>query len=70
MASTSIILPVLVIGAARLGLISPSSRLDWLTSLVCPVMLIPMLFRLDLYTGHHHSHHSHHMEESMDHSTM
>jgi hypothetical protein len=56
MASTSIILPILLIGAAWLGIIPESNRLEWLTRLACPVMLIPMLFRLDLYTGHHASH--------------
>lgn len=56
MASTSIILPILLIGAAWLGIIPDSSRLEWLKRLVCPVMLIPMLFRLDLYTVHHANH--------------
>jgi hypothetical protein len=59
MASTSIILPILLINAAWLGIIPESSRLDWLTKLACPVMLIPMLFRLDLYSGHHTSHSRH-----------
>jgi hypothetical protein len=56
MASTSIILPILLIGAAWLSIIPESSRLEWLTIFACPVMLVPMLFRLDLYTGHHAGH--------------
>jgi Ca2+/Na+ antiporter len=58
MASTSIILATLLIGASSLGIIPESSRLDLLKILACPVMLIPMLLRLDLYTGHHASHQS------------
>src|SRR5919108_4887204 len=52
MASTSIILPILLIGAGWLGIVPEGSRLTLLKILACPVMLIPMLFRLDLYTGH------------------
>jgi hypothetical protein len=59
MASTSIILAILLIGAAWLGFLSKSSMLEWLRSLACPVMLAPMLFRLDLYTGHHTGHEQH-----------
>ena len=71
MASTSIILPILLIGAAWLGIIPESSRLILLKIFACPVMLIPMLFRLDLYTLHHESHqhqaHEHRADEHADH---
>jgi hypothetical protein len=33
-----------------------ASMLVWLKRLACPVMLIPMLYRLDLYTVHHANH--------------
>ena len=66
MASTSVILSILLIGAAWLGIITESSRLEWLTRLACPVMLIPMLFRLDVYTGHHHAGHAAHQAHSAD----
>ena len=56
MASTSIILSILLIVAAALNIIPKESQLDLLKKLVCPAMLIPMLFRLDLYTSHHADH--------------
>jgi hypothetical protein len=57
MAAVPIVLGVLLIGLAWLGIVPKSSLIEWLTRLVCPVMLIPMLFRLDLYTGRkgHHA---------------
>ena len=61
MSSTSIILAVLLIGAAWLGVIPKSDMLEWIKILACPVMLIPMLLRLDHYTGRmDHSIHSMH----------
>jgi hypothetical protein len=51
MAAVPIVLGVLLIGLAWLGIVPKSSLIEWLTRLVCPAMLIPMLFRLDLYTG-------------------
>lgn len=56
MSTTSIILAILLIGAYWLGVISQSGMLEWIKALACPVMLIPMMFRLDLYTGSHASH--------------
>jgi hypothetical protein len=57
MASTTMVVGVLLIGLAWLGIVPRSSLLEWLTGLACPVMLIPMLLRLDLYTGRkgHHA---------------
>jgi hypothetical protein len=57
MAAAPIVLGILLIGLAWLGIVPKSSVFGWLTGLACPVMLIPMLLRLDLYTGrmgHHH----------------
>ena len=70
MASTSIILVILLIGAAWLGIISRSSQLELLKRFACAVMLIPMLFRLDLYTGHHagHQHGAHAAHPADEHS--
>jgi hypothetical protein len=61
MASTSVILALVLIGVSGLGFLSTSSMFEWLRALACPVMLVPMLLRLDLYTGHHagHSHQAH-----------
>jgi hypothetical protein len=59
MSSTSIMLAILLIGAAWLGVIPKSGMLEWMTSLACPVMIIPMLFRLDLYTADHAAHARH-----------
>jgi hypothetical protein len=57
MAAAPIVLGVLLIGLAWLGIVPKSNLIEWLTRLVCPVMLIPMVFRLDLYTGRkdHHA---------------
>ncbi len=51
MAAAPIVLGVLLIGLAWLGIVPKSSLIEWLARLACPVMLIPMLLRLDLYTG-------------------
>ena len=51
MAAAPIALAVLLIGLAWLGIVPKSSLIEWLTRLACPAMLIPMLLRLDLYTG-------------------
>jgi hypothetical protein len=59
MASTSVILVILLIGAAGLGAIPESAQVPLLKKLACPVMLIPMLLRLDLYTMHHGKHDRH-----------
>jgi len=56
MSGTSIVLAILLIGAAWLGVLPKSDMLEWIKRLACPVMLIPMLVRLDLYTGHHAGH--------------
>jgi hypothetical protein len=57
MAAAPIVLGVLLISLAWLGIVPKSSLIEWLTRLACPVMLIPMLLRLDLYTGRkdHHA---------------
>ena len=59
MSSSSIVLAILLIGAYWLGVIPVSGMLEWIKALACPVMLIPMLFRLDLYTASHASHAQH-----------
>jgi hypothetical protein len=59
MSGTSVILAILLIGAFWLGAISRSAMLEWIKALACPAMLIPMLFRLDLYTESHASHARH-----------
>jgi hypothetical protein len=56
MTATPIVLGVLLIVLAWLGIVPRSSLIGWLTGLACPVMLIPMLFRLDLYTGRKGNH--------------
>lgn len=57
MATAPLGLGILLIGLAWLGVVPRSSLIEWLTSLACPVMLIPMLLRLNLYTGRvsHHA---------------
>jgi hypothetical protein len=58
MAVTPIVVGILLIGLSWLGIVARSSLIEWLTGLACPVMLIPMLLRLDLYTGRS----DHHMQ--------
>jgi hypothetical protein len=59
MAITTIVLAILLVGLGWLGILPRSSLLEWMRGLACPSMLIPMLFHLDLYTGHHHGGHQH-----------
>lgn len=40
-----------VIALGTIGLVPVSGMFEWVASLACPVMLIPMLLRLNLYTG-------------------
>lgn len=49
---------ILLIGVAWLGLLPQNSLYDLFHALMMPAMLIPMLLRLDLYTGGmgHHAH--------------
>jgi hypothetical protein len=56
MSGSTIILAIVLIGAAWIGALPRSGLLEWIRGLACPVMLIPMLLRLDLYTGHHAAH--------------
>ena len=65
MASTTPIVGILLVISAWTGLISTSSMLPLQKALACPVMFIPMLLRLNLYSGSHASHkhpmqHEHH----------
>jgi hypothetical protein len=66
MASTSIALGIVLVGLGWLRILPRSSLFDLLTRFVCPVMIIPMLFHLDVYTGHHHASHAHHQAHSAD----
>jgi hypothetical protein len=68
MASTTILLGIVLVGLGWLGILPRSSLFEWMTRLACPVMIIPMLFRLDVYTGHHasHSRHPAHVSDSAD----
>jgi hypothetical protein len=70
MASTSIILAFLLVGLTSLGFMEKASMLVWLKRLACPVMLIPMLYRLDLYTAHRGFHHrqGHTAHQATEHS--
>ena len=68
MGSTSIILAILLDGLAWLSILPRSSLFEWLTRFACPVMIIPMLFRLDHYTGQHvgHLQHQPHIADPTD----
>jgi hypothetical protein len=44
-------LGTLLIAGGLFGIIPVSNMFEWVASLACPVMLIPMLLRLNLYTG-------------------
>jgi hypothetical protein len=64
MSSTTIILGMVLVGLGWLGILPRNSELEWLKGLACAVMLVPMLLRLDHYTGRmdHSMHAMHHME--------
>jgi energy-converting hydrogenase Eha subunit A len=51
-------LGIVVIAAGALGLVPVSGMFEWVASLACPVMLVPMLLRVRLYAGgmDHHAH--------------
>lgn len=59
MASTTIVLGILLVGLGWFGILAKSNLFEWMTRLACPVMIIPMLFRLDVYAGHHAGHQKH-----------
>ena len=61
MASTTIVLAILLVGLGWLGILPKTSLIEWMRTLACPVMIIPMLFRLDQYTAHHANHSRHHL---------
>ena len=58
MASAPMASGIVLIALGLLGLIPMSGLFELMTSLACPVMLVPMLFRFNLYAGgmHHHAH--------------
>jgi hypothetical protein len=58
MAGTSMATGIVLIALGSLGTIPVSDVFAWMTRLACPVMLVPMLLRLNLYTGEmdHHAH--------------
>ncbi len=47
---------ILLICVAVLGILPRNSLFHWQHVLMIPAMILPMLFRLDLYTGNHGSH--------------
>lgn len=51
MAGASMGLGIVLIVLGTLGIIPRSEIFGWEASLCCPAMLVPMLFRLKLYTG-------------------
>jgi hypothetical protein len=69
MASTSIAALPLVFGAVWLGLIPNNSLFGLDCGVACALMAVPMLFRLDHYTGSHASHkkHSHVAKPAAEH---
>ena len=58
MGSATMGLGIVMIVLGMVGLVPVSGMFEWMTRLACPVMLIPMLMRLNLYTGgmDHHAH--------------
>ena len=51
MGSATMGLGIVLITLGTLGLILVSGMFEWVTSLACPVMLIPMLLRIRFYSG-------------------
>src|SRR5829696_1255978 len=58
MGSATTGLGIVLITMGALGFVPVSGMFEWVASLACPVMLIPMLLRLNLYSGgmDHHAH--------------
>ncbi|MDQ3911457.1 MAG: hypothetical protein M3305_06770 [Actinomycetota bacterium] len=56
MGGTSMVLGIVLIAAGWVGLIPVGNIFGLEASLCCPAMLVPMLFRLGLYTEGHHAH--------------
>lgn len=58
MAGAPMALGIGLVAAGLLDILPASALFELMASLACPVMLVPMLFRLDLYTGgmDHHAH--------------
>ena len=58
MGSATMGLGIALIALGAIGLVPASGMFEWVASLACPVMLIPMVLRLNLYTGgmDHHAH--------------
>jgi hypothetical protein len=58
MGSATMGLGIVLIALGTLGLVSLSRMFEWVASLACPVMLVPLLLRVRLYAGRmdHHSH--------------
>ncbi len=44
-------LGIVLIALGALGLVPPSGMFEWVASLACPVMLVPMLLRVQLSAG-------------------
>jgi hypothetical protein len=59
MASTSIAALPLVMGAAWIGAVPKTSIYGLECGVACALMIVPMLIRLDHYTGAHGSHQNH-----------
>ena len=59
MASTSIVALPLVMSAAWLGAVPRTGLYGLECGVACALMIVPMMFRLDHYTGPHGSHQSH-----------
>jgi len=51
MGSATMGLGIVLISLGMIGLVPVSGMFVWVASLACPVMLIPMLLRVRLYTG-------------------
>jgi energy-converting hydrogenase Eha subunit A len=58
MGSATMGLGIVAVALGTIGVLPLSGMFEWVTSLACPVMLIPMLMRLKLYAGSmdHHAH--------------
>jgi hypothetical protein len=51
-------LGIVLLALGTIGVVPVGDMFEWVTRLACPVMLVPMLLRLNLYTGgmDHHAH--------------
>ena len=63
MSAATVVMGILIVVLGGFGILPRSQLFEWMKGLACPSMLVPMLLRLEHYTGRmdHSMHAAHHM---------